>query len=178
MPRSAARGFFRGALLWLGAVLSVVVHVPGRARAEILILKDGSQLPCRVLAQDKWQVTVRDAGGNRLTLKKKDIARIEPTVSSVEVYEAVAELVPADGGLPGYYLGVWCLENGIKSEARRMFEMATRDPELAGRACFALAGLRLMKNGIWSTPALDRTPDDLVEHVFISLVDVVERQGE
>lgn len=141
MPRSAARGFFRGALLWLGAVLSVVVHVPGRARAEILILKDGSQMPCRVLAQDRWQVTVRDAGGNRLTLKKKDIARIEPTVSSVEVYEAVAELVPADGGLPGYYLGVWCLENGTKSAARRMFEMAARDPELAGRACFALAGL-------------------------------------
>ncbi len=112
-----------------------------RAEAETIILKDGTEVPCRILLESTEEITVRTAGGMEVSYKKKDIARIDRSVSSVEVYETVAERISRGNLAAALYLGHWCLANGLENEAKRFFEVASRDKAVAARAYLALAKL-------------------------------------
>jgi hypothetical protein len=130
-----------GLVSGLIVALGIPATTPLCARGEILVLKGGKRIPCRVLARSDRSVTVRDANGAELTVDRDDIARIDPAVSSVEIYEAVAERIPPEGEALAYGLGVWCRENDRAGEAPRLFELASRHPDWAGRARLELAKL-------------------------------------
>jgi hypothetical protein len=118
---------------WLAAILFCIP-----VRAEILVLKNGTKVPCRILLQDDESVTIRDARGNEMSYPMKDVDRIDPAVSSVEMYEAVAEQITPDCGALPYYLAVWLLEQDPEStaEVEKLLAMASNDPAWRGRALY------------------------------------------
>jgi hypothetical protein len=128
------------AMLVIVAILLAPLSA-NRAEAETIILKDGTEIPCRILLESTDEITVRTAGGMEVSYKKKDISRIDRSVSSVEVYEAVAEKISRGNLAAALYLGHWCLANGLENEAKRFFEVASRDRAVAARAYLALAKL-------------------------------------
>jgi hypothetical protein len=142
-----------------------------RAEAETIFLKDGTKIPCRILLEGKEEIVVRTAGGMEVSYKKKDIDRIDRSVSSVEIYEGVAERISAGNSTAALYLGYWCLENGLENEARKFFEVAARDDAVAGRALLALAGLTSSKalkhtfisGAVVADPALPEAVDALAK---------------
>jgi len=111
------------------------------AAAETIILKNGTEIPCRILHEDKQEVVARTADGIEMTYNKKDISRIDRSVSSVEIYEAVAERITDSNLATALYLGYWCLENGLEKKAKRLFEEAHRDDVVSARAYLASAKL-------------------------------------
>jgi len=124
------------------ATLAAATLAPARsATAEIIVLKDGKRVNCRILAMDDVNITVRTAGGGERTLPKGEIASIDPSVSPVEIYEAAAEAAGAEGGALAYYVGLWSVEvdSDRKADAQVAFRVAARDPDWAGRAYHQLA---------------------------------------
>ena len=157
-------------------VAAAALLVPGggldsgtSARAEILVMQDGRRVQCRILLKSKAEVTVREAGGSEITYDRKDISRIDPAVSSVEVYEAVLESMSPGHGLVPYHLGRWCRERDPKIDCRRLFEMAARDPFLRARAYVALAEAarspgdrsRFLGEAVGADPSLSEATDAL-----------------
>jgi hypothetical protein len=142
-----------------------------RAEAETIFLKDGTKIPCRILLEGEEEIVVRMAGGMEVSYKKKNIDRIDRSVSSVEIYEGVAERISAGNFTAALYLGYWCLENDLESEARKFFKVAARDDTVAGRALLALAGLTssralkrpLIARAVVADPALPEAVAALAE---------------
>ena len=117
-----------------------LLAVPTQAWGEIVVLKaDGERIPCRVLHQDKEKIVIRVSTGTERTIEMSEVSEILPDTSNVETYEAVAETMPRDHGGVAYYLGVWCLDNDMLHNGRRLLEFAARNPRWAGRANLELA---------------------------------------
>ena len=145
------------ASLFLAVLLAVLPVVPqhngGDARAEILVLKaDGERVPCKILFKDAEKIIVRVGVGTERTLAMSEVAEILPDTSNVEVYEGVAEAMPSSGGIVPYYLGVWCLKNGLPQNGRRLLGRllgrTAGDRQWAARAKLALAEAFVKGTGI------------------------------
>ncbi|MHC4505880.1 MAG: hypothetical protein ACYTFI_21470, partial [Planctomycetota bacterium] len=161
------------------------------ARAEILVMRDGRRVQCRILKKTQTEVTVRGAGGTEVTYDRKEISRIDPAVSAVEVYEAVLEGTSPGHGLVPYHLGRWCRQREPKIDCRPLLEMAARDPFLRARAYFALAEAarsprdksRFLAKAVGADPSLgeaidalrgaEKTPVEITASAFGSMVDVL-----
>lgn len=128
--------------LFLTVLLVAQFAVPvGEAWGEILVLEaDGERIPCRVLFQDEEKIIIRTATGTERTLPMSDVAEVLQEPSNVEVYEGVSEVMPRASGMLPYYLGVWCLRNGMPRKGQRLLELAAKNRSWAGRAGLALAG--------------------------------------
>jgi len=140
-----------------------------RAAAETIILRGGTSVPCRILLETKEKVVVRKAGGVVETYRRKEIVRIDRSVSSVEVYEAVAERISEGDLSAALHLGYWCLENGLKGQAKRLFKIASRDNASSARALLALANhggdaaarRALLAKAVTADPSLQEARDAL-----------------
>jgi hypothetical protein len=127
----------------LAGSLAALVLASTVGNAETLVLKDGKKIPCRVLCENDTQVTIRDAEGSQVTFPTSEVDHIDYEVSSVEVYEAVAERIRPNSGCLPYYLALWVMEldMGRERDAKRLLTMAARDIAWRGRAFAAMAKL-------------------------------------
>jgi hypothetical protein len=111
------------------------------AAGEILVLKDGKRIPCRVLKKNEMQITIRLVSGSEVTYPMEAVERIDEKVSPAEVYEGAAEAVRPDTCALAYYVGLWGLDVGKDraSDSEKAFAIARREATWAGRAFHQLA---------------------------------------
>jgi hypothetical protein len=164
------RGADRRARHAVSLLFVALLAVPTQAWGEIVVLKAGGErIPCRVLHQDKEKVIVRVSTGTERTIEMSEVAEILPDTSNVETYEAVGETMPPDHGIVAYHLGVWCLENDMESNGRRLLEFAAGNPRWAGRANIELARsarsaeqrFSSLLNAVVADPTLEEAVDAL-----------------
>lgn len=102
----------------------------GPARADLVVLKDGRRIEGKILARSSTEVRIKTAFAE-LTFP---MAEVEEVVRGKTVEELHAEKLAACRVADDFgALGLWCLENRLKRQAKQAFERALElDPDHEG----------------------------------------------
>jgi len=108
-------------VLVLCTFVLLVAGVAGVAGADTLHLKNGRRFEGRVVRETAKTVDFEIRGIGKQTFNRKDIEKIEKGSSIFDEYDRKKAAIPADDPAALFELGKWCLENGLRKEARRTF---------------------------------------------------------
>lgn len=119
----------------------------GAARADLVVLKDGRRIEGKILAKTSSEVRIKTAFAE-LTFP---MSEVEDVVRQKTIEEVYAEKLAACARADDFgALGLWCLENRLKRQAKQAFERALElDPDHAD-ARRELGFVRYA--GEWMTP--------------------------
>src|SRR5918993_5539108 len=103
--------------------------LPGLASADDVLLKGGGRISGRILSRTDTAVQV-DVGAGIITVSMANVVSIEERRSLVDDYQERASRLRADD-VPGWLqLARWSQSEGLRTQARRIYErILTIDPQ-------------------------------------------------
>jgi len=94
----------------------VCLFLGAPARADIIHLKNGSELEGDIIERADGLVRIRTTSGIITTVKEEDVLTIAQQETPRDVYEAMARKVKPDDADAHFALAMWCRDHGLQVE--------------------------------------------------------------
>lgn len=136
-------------LIACGLLFACVFAAASTTFADILHLKDGGQIDGKIIEQSASQYRVRTIYGT-IAVATASVERVEAATSVFDRYDGKLKEA-GDSADNQTDLGIWCKDNGLRSEARKHLARAIELEPDHPRAHEALGHARV--DGKWIEPA-------------------------
>jgi hypothetical protein len=88
-----------------------------RASADLIVLRNGTELEGTVVSRADGRVTIRTTAGIATTVNADQVKSIEERPTLRDVYKKMASKLKPDDAEGHYALAIWCRDRGLRSEA-------------------------------------------------------------